>query len=277
VEPEVVEPEVVEPEVVEPEVVEPEVVEPDVEPAISEPPAPPVQAPPPGRSGRAADTGGLWKRAARMWRMDRKPKIETEALVEDTAEGQSGEGGAPTAGQGAGGSHGDVRGHYGADDPAASEDVMQDASELERLQAELEDWRSRCYREAANLENIRRRARMDAEDARRFANERILSALVPVLDNLELAVEAAEQSNDVQVLIEGVRQIQRQFQDILAAEGVERIPALGERFDPNMHEAIMQVEPEEGQHPQQVVEELRPGYKLNDRVVRPALVKVTRG
>ena len=71
--------------------------------------------------------------------------------------------------------------------------------------------------------------------------------------------------------------IYRRFADVLQRAGLERIEAVDQPFDPNLHEAIMQVEPQEGQQPHHVVEELRPGYKLNERVVRPTLVKVTSG
>lgn len=148
---------------------------------------------------------------------------------------------------------------------------------IARLEAELEAMKDRYLRALAELENVRRRARLEAEEARRFANERLLSELLPVVDNLARALESAEQTPNSEGLKSGVELIYRQLCDVLARAGLQRIEAVGQPFDPNVHEAIMQVEPKEGEAPHQVVEELRPGYKLHDRVVRPALVKVTSG
>lgn len=157
------------------------------------------------------------------------------------------------------------------------EDEQAEAGELQRLQAEANEWRDRCLRSVADMDNVRRRARLDAEDARRFANAQLLTDLLPVVDNFSRALEHAEQSTDFEALRTGVSMIHRQLTDLLGRSGLERIESLGQPFDPNLHEAIMQVEPTDGQAPNQVVEELRPGYKLSDRVVRPALVKVTSG
>jgi len=143
------------------------------------------------------------------------------------------------------------------------------------LEAELAELKDRYYRSVAEMENIRRRARMDVEDARKFANEVLISGLLPVLDNFARALEAAEQTRDFDALKSGVELTGRQLSDALSRAGLDRIPAVGQPFDPNVHEAIMQVEPQDGQEPHQVVEELRAGYRLNDRVLRPSLVKVT--
>jgi molecular chaperone GrpE len=144
-----------------------------------------------------------------------------------------------------------------------------------QLQSELGDLQDRYLRAVAEMDNVRKRARAEAEDARRYANERLLSELIPVLDNFTRALEAAEQSQDFEALKSGVSLIHRQLTEVLTRAGLQRIEALGQPFDPNQHEAIMQVEPGEGQEPNQVIEELRAGYKLSDRVVRPSLVKVT--
>jgi molecular chaperone GrpE len=149
--------------------------------------------------------------------------------------------------------------------------------ELEQLRAEAEEWKDRCLRAIADMENFRRRARVDAEDAGRRVSERLVADLLPIADNLGRALEAAAQAQDFDALHSGVELIHRQFRDVLAAAGLKRIQAVGRPFDPNLHEAIMQVEPAEGQQPHEVVEELRAGYTLNDRVLRPSLVKVTSG
>jgi molecular chaperone GrpE len=150
-------------------------------------------------------------------------------------------------------------------------------SGAESAPAEGEDWKSKYLYSLAEMDNVRRRARLDAEDARKFANERLVSDLLPVLDNFNRALEAADQGGTLESLRSGVELIHRQLNDILTRAGLERIEAVGQPFDPNLHQAVMQVEPEEGQDAHLVVQELQAGYRLNDRVVRPTLVKVTSG
>ena len=145
------------------------------------------------------------------------------------------------------------------------------------LEREVDEWRERCLRTAAEMENLRRRAQREAEEDRKRGNERLILELLPALDNFSRALEAADQSANLEALKSGVELIYRQLSDVLARQGLERIEALGQPFDPNLHEAVMQVQPEEGQSAHEVVEELRAGFRLNDRVLRPTLVKVTSG
>jgi molecular chaperone GrpE len=160
---------------------------------------------------------------------------------------------------------------------SASANTEESGSEVERLRTEAADYKDRYLRAIADMDNVRRRARMDADDAKKFANERLVSELLPVLDNFARALEAAEQSPNFDALKSGVDLIHRQLSEVLTRAGLQRIDAVGQPFDPNLHEAIMQVEPQEGQEPHEVVEELRAGYRFSDRVVRPTLVKVTSG
>src|SRR5438067_2227854 len=115
-----------------------------------------------------------------------------------------------------------------------------------------------------------------AEEAARPPVE-VVAQLLPILDNFERALESSEGQQNPQAFADGVRMIYRQLSDTLKKAGLETIPTEGEPFDPTVHEAIMQVEPGEGQAPHEVVEELRKGYKLNGRLLRAALVKVTSG
>jgi molecular chaperone GrpE len=146
-----------------------------------------------------------------------------------------------------------------------------------KLEAEVAELKDRYLRSLAEMDNVRRRARLDAEEARKFANETLMAELLPVLDNLARALEAAEQTTNFEALQSGVEQTRRKLAEVLGRAGLERIEAVGRPFDPNVHEAIMQVEPRDGQGPNEVVEELQAGYMLNDRVLRPSLVKVTSG
>jgi molecular chaperone GrpE len=148
-------------------------------------------------------------------------------------------------------------------------------SRTAELEQQLSEWKDRCLRQAAEADNLRRRTLREAEDARRFANERLVTDLLPVLDNFGRALDAAGQTDNFEALKGGVEQIYRLLDDVLGRAGLQRIEAVGQPFDPNLHEAIMQVPADEEHEPGHVVEELRPGYRLNDRVVRPSLVKVT--
>lgn len=150
--------------------------------------------------------------------------------------------------------------------------LEEDEGDLAR---QLAEWRDRALRATAEMENMRRRTHMEAQNARRFANEGLLQDLLPILDNFAAAIAAAEKTDNVDALRSGVDLIYRQLFDVLRRSGLQPIEALGEPFDPNYHEAIAQVEAAGDQGPNTVVEELRRGYCLNDRVLRPSLVKVT--
>ncbi len=131
-------------------------------------------------------------------------------------------------------------------------------------------------RERADLENARKRHQRDKEDALRFANDRLLKEIIPVLDNLERAVDHAEQGgDDNQGLLEGVNMTINQFRKALEDFGAKPIKAIGTDFDPNLHQAMGQVESAE-QTPNTVVTEFQKGYLLHDRLLRPSLVMVAK-
>lgn len=131
-------------------------------------------------------------------------------------------------------------------------------------------------RERADLENARKRHQREKEDAIRFANDRLLKEMIPVLDNLERAVEHAGQAGvENQGLLEGVNMTISQFRKALEDFGVKPIKAIGDVFDPNLHQAMGQVESAE-QAPNTVVTEFQKGYLLHDRLLRPSLVMVAK-
>jgi molecular chaperone GrpE len=144
-------------------------------------------------------------------------------------------------------------------------------AESQRIAADNND---KFLRAVADLDNYRRRARQEMDEVRKFGNEQLISDLLGVLDNFERAVQAAETSQNAEALRDGVSLIHRQLLDTLAKAGLEPIEALHQPFDPTLHEAIMQVEAEEHE-PNTVVEELRKGYQLHGRLIRPSLVKVS--
>ncbi|MCL6634635.1 MAG: nucleotide exchange factor GrpE [Peptococcaceae bacterium] len=152
-----------------------------------------------------------------------------------------------------------------------------DPAVLRQLLAEqttrAEEYYNRLVRLQADFENFRRRTRQEMENFRRYASEQLVCALLPVLDNFERALAAGGDS--IESFKSGVEMIHRQLKDVLTAEGLEEIRAVGEQFDPARHEAVLQAESAE--HPDNtVIEELRRGYCLKDKVIRPAMVKVAK-
>ena len=172
-----------------------------------------------------------------------------------------------------------------AEGPALSPAELQ--QELAKVRAELEesqrrsrdtqarlvDEHDRLLRMAAESENAKKRGLKEKEETRKFAAESLLKDFLPVADNLERALEHADKS-DVKTLVEGVRLVQKLFETTLARHGVTGFSALGKLFDPNLHEALMQLEHESP--PGTVVQEMARGYKLHDRLVRPAAVVVAK-
>lgn len=130
-------------------------------------------------------------------------------------------------------------------------------------------------RARADLDNQRKRAQRDVEDANRYGNDRLLKEMVPVLDNLERALEHAGQGTGGEGLIEGVNLTVNLFRKTLDSFGVKAISAVGTPFDPNLHQAMGQVETAE-HPPNTVVTEFQKGYLLNDRLLRPALVMIAK-
>ena len=137
----------------------------------------------------------------------------------------------------------------------------------------LKETHDRLLRTAAEFDNFKKRAVKEKEDVQRFGIERLLKDFLPVMDNLERALDHAEQ-HDLAQVIEGVRLVQKLFETTLAKHGVVGFSALGKTFDPGVHEALMQQESDEPAGT--VVSEMAKGYKLNDRLVRPAAVVVAK-
>lgn len=157
--------------------------------------------------------------------------------------------------------------------PADGAPAEAERSEIESLRAELAEKQDRLLRALAETENVRRRAQRDREDYIRFANESLLRDLVPVLDNLDRALAAARASGEAPGLVEGVELIQREMLKVLERAGVSRFSAVGAPFDPTRHEAIARVVSSEVA-PDTVISEILPGYLLNGRVLRAAMVAV---
>tara|TARA_B100001971_G_scaffold210802_1_gene237043 strand:- start:1747 stop:2349 length:603 start_codon:yes stop_codon:yes gene_type:complete len=144
---------------------------------------------------------------------------------------------------------------------------------LKEAQAQIDDLEDRLLRLTAEYDNFRKRAQRERSEARQFANQHLLEKQLPILDNFEMALMAAKDADPA--IRDGVQMIYDQFVGVLKDAGVEPIDAGGEPFDPNLHEAISQketIEVEEGT----VVEQAQRGYKLDDRLIRPARVVVAK-
>ncbi len=143
------------------------------------------------------------------------------------------------------------------------------SEEKKKAEANLAGWQ----RAQADFTNYKRRSEQEREETGRFANTTLMLALLPVLDDLERAFAAIPPHLDKANWVDGIRLIERKLRANLEAQGVSPIPALGEPFDPNLHEAVRQGKGEEGI----VVEEVERGYRLHDRVIRPSKVVVGNG
>ncbi len=150
--------------------------------------------------------------------------------------------------------------------------VSQLEEALEQEKGRSEDLLRRLQYLQADFENYRKRVEKEIGDVKRFSNERLLSDLLTVKDELDLALAKARETKQNPVLLEGVGMIQKRVQNIMSKEGVERIPSAGSMFNPDYHEAALRVvsDEEEGT----VLEEVRTGYLLKGRVLRPSIVKV---
>lgn len=147
--------------------------------------------------------------------------------------------------------------------------------ELDALQKDFEKFRELYLRSQADLDNYRKRAAREREEASRYANASLLERLLPILDNFELGLEAARTSEGADAILQGMSMVQKQLQDFLVDSGVQPIDAVGAPFDPNLHDALGQEASEEAEGI--VVRQLRRGYKLKDRLLRPAAVMVSKG
>jgi molecular chaperone GrpE len=146
---------------------------------------------------------------------------------------------------------------------------------LQEKEKEAKDNYDRFLRLSAELENYKKRMEKEKSETYRFANECLIKEMLPVLDNLERALEHGRKAEDPKAVLEGVEMTHKGFKSVLEKYGVTRVEALGEEFDPNRHEAVM-VQEDAGQLPGRVISELQTGYLLHDRLVRPAMVVVSK-
>ncbi|MCL2166283.1 MAG: nucleotide exchange factor GrpE [Clostridiales bacterium] len=166
-----------------------------------------------------------------------------------------------------------------SDEPeeAIDGEILEGTEEEEAEREDKEALQNRYLRLNADFDNFRKRTQKEKEDWSRYASQRIVEKLLPVIDNLDAAaVAVANAGEDSSNVAEGYLMIHKQLTDILSHEGLTEIPALDKAFDPNVHEAVMTVGRAEGQAENQVVVVLRKGYMFKDKVLRPAMVQVAK-
>lgn len=146
---------------------------------------------------------------------------------------------------------------------------------LQQKEQEIKSLQDRVLRIAAEMDNTRKRLERERSEGICFANESLIRSLLPVLDNLERAIEHAEKDADLKTLIDGVNMTIKGFQDALGKFGCAPFESVGKPFDPNFHEAVMQQESSD-QPENTVLQEFQKGYTLNDRLIRPAMVVVSK-
>jgi len=152
----------------------------------------------------------------------------------------------------------------------------QAEDETEGLQADLERFRDLALRSQADFENYKKRSAREKEEAIKYANNSLLEKLISIVDNFELGLEAARGEGEKSPVFSGMNMVLKQLMDFLADSGLQPIQAVGQKFDPNLHEAIAH-EPSDEVAEGNVVRQTRRGYKLKDRLLRPSSVVVSRG
>ncbi len=193
-----------------------------------------------------------------------------------------------------------------AQQPAAPKEeapAEHEPEQLARLQEEVKQAKDQYVRTMAEFENTKKRLHRDKEEFAKYAAESLIRELLPIVDSLDHALVAVDPSTpparlaspneaagvardsapaglrkqpDTDAVIEGVRLIRQQLLGLLAKEGVQRIPTVGEPFDPHKHEAVGQVEATDGQADSTVAEEVHVGYTMHGKVIRPAMVKIAK-
>jgi molecular chaperone GrpE len=155
-------------------------------------------------------------------------------------------------------------------------DFPQNADPLTEALHEAGYWKDVAMRAAAELENYRKRVARDMQEAAKYSNASLLESLLPVLDNFDYGMQAAKQEAEGSNLYIGLSMVLKQIQDFLTSQGVQEIPSVGHRFDPNIHEAVSQT-PSATAPEGIVLQQVRRGYKLRERLLRPASVVVSSG
>jgi molecular chaperone GrpE len=162
------------------------------------------------------------------------------------------------------------------DSAAPSAENVQPEDETDGLQADLDRFRDLALRSQADFENYKKRAAREKEEAIKYANSSLLEKLIAIVDNFELGLEAARAEGEKSPIFSGMSMVLKQLMDFLTDSGLKPIDATGQKFDPNLHEAIAH-EPSDEVAEGTVIRQTRRGYKMKDRLLRPSSVVVSSG
>ena len=161
-------------------------------------------------------------------------------------------------------------------DTAAETQALPESDPLADMKLEMEKWKDMALRSAAELDNYRKRVARDMQDSRTYANADLMRSLIPILDTFEMGLEAARAESETSIVFQGLSMVRGMFQNFLKEHGVDEIVALGQTFDPNQHEA-MSTEAHADAPDGSVIRVLRRGFKMKERLLRPAAVVVSSG
>lgn len=162
----------------------------------------------------------------------------------------------------------------GEEENSLEQEIENLRRQLEAAREEAEANYQRFLRAQADFDNFRRRTRQEKEEMAKYASADLIASLLPVIDNFERAIEAGKATEPASSLLQGVEMIYKQLKDTLATAGLEEIDCLGKPFDPFQHEAVMR-EPSEEHEEGTVIGVFQKGYRYKEKVIRPAMVKVS--
>lgn len=162
-----------------------------------------------------------------------------------------------------------------ASEPLEETGDLQVGEQLAQALAEIQQLKEQMLRESAETQNIRKRLQRDVENARKFALEKFVGELLPVADNLDRAIHSAGDNEVIKPLLEGVELTRKNFLDVLQKFNVEQVNPIGEPFNPEFHEAVAMV-PNPAMEPNSVMDVMQKGYILNGRLLRAAMVAVSK-
>lgn len=158
----------------------------------------------------------------------------------------------------------------------APADQTDSQDEMASLQADLDRFRDLAMRSQADFENYKKRCAREKDEAIKYANKSLLEKLVSIVDHFELGLDAARGEGEKSPIYSGMSLVLKQFQDFLAENGLQPIDAVGQKFDPNLHEAIAH-QPSAEVPEEHVISQTRRGYRFRDRLLRPSTVVVSSG
>lgn len=161
------------------------------------------------------------------------------------------------------------------EEAAANQELIEAQAKIAELEAQLEQKENRYLRLQADFDNFRRRSKLELEASEKYRAQSLITDLLPALDNFDRALSTPVENEQAKLLKQGMEMVYKSLIDALKKEGAEHIDAVGQEFDPNFHQAIMQVE-DANFGSNIVVEEFQKGFILKDRVIRPSMVKVNQ-